>query len=280
MPGLPNQRAMPQMKRCPDCQAPNPPERSHCFACGQYLSRRRPGEPVPGEQSFPCANCGAQVAFGANACPGCGRVLHPAATTSPLGQGALAALPRGWEIHTLPGGEVRILQRDRGEGTVYDVAVPAFCLIGFGLITRWVLAAGGRTYELLRGPLSLLGLAVLLFLLWRAMARTEVYVGVGWMTLRRHWLGIGWGRRLEGPSGRLRILTVPVRSDTVRRKTQRALIAEAQGSRLVLHTKTSDAELLAAVLKTSRDEVGVLGDLFAARTGWPLNDPAAAAGRA
>lgn len=280
---------MPQMKRCPDCQAPNPSVRTRCFSCAQSLDRRRLGEPAPGERAFNCANCGTKVAYGAETCPGCGRVLRaaPAAGTTvrPLPTSA-TALPAGWEVHPLPDGSLRLFCPVQGACGLRDITLPIALVLGLFFLLRSFLINGGRVTNIwgdtlsrpwmMYAPAALLVIVGLVGCLWVTVARTEIHVGHGWLEVHRRLLGMGTSRRIEGASATLRVLTSRVSgSGEHRPRTRRILSVEGKGQqRAPLYEKISDSELLAAVLSSARDEVGTVADFLSARTGWPVADPA------
>jgi hypothetical protein len=281
------------MRVCPDCRAQNPERLDRCYACGQSLSKRRDGEPLPGERTYPCLNCGAAMTYAAKNCPACGRLAVP--PQSPLTTENLISdpfpltpIPMGWAIEPLPDGTIRLTRQ--GWRWVWSTqwasyaTVPAFALLLY-VVFRSAFVSRSERAGLFPPwmPILLLGVFAatgIFLLIAAACAREELRVGPGFLERRRRLFGLGSVQRLSGMAV---FAAASITTDHMSRygpRTYRYLELQNLGKRIRLDSRdvTSTASLLSALshlaLETSHasDDIATLGRYLSARTGWPFHD--------
>lgn len=185
------------MKTCPDCRAPNPERLTKCYACGVRLDAHPRAAPLPGEGTYPCANCKGLIPLHLTECPHCGRVGEPppVALEAEIPKSPMRFVePPGWTRRDLPDGSV-LLTRRAGSRAMQDWSAAlggasvAVCMLGFGL---------GSFALRLHSP-SLVPIAALpfvgvfvLWLAWWLFGREELRLGMNWLERR---VGLGsWQR--------------------------------------------------------------------------------------
>lgn len=296
--------AAPQMKRCPDCKAPNPPSQAQCYACGQFLDFA-PQSIVSDGPTVACTNCAAQVPVSTSICPGCGRIAAPPFQPTiplPLPSAAASAVgtsrtplppsvPMGWISERTFDGTTR-LRRTLGGRLLRDVSTP-IALVGLAFFIA-SLGAPGRHNPSLVTALSLLcwTLAACLLvgsivaLVWAVGSREELIVGPDFMAHRRYLGNYEQKWRVTGPAV-LRVTTQTSGSEWGKygKQTIRSLIVEQGAFRKTIDrrgTETSSwgvshrtlASHLADFLSEHKlgDEMTRLAQYLAAQTGWQTQD--------
>jgi len=271
------------MHYCPDCRAPNPDGRAFCHVCGQSLNKRPDGTPLPGESAFPCANCGALVAFGAAACPGCGRLTPP-----PLpGGNPLSELPQAfdrlnvapappdWSAEPLPDGTIRLRRTTWGRMNADASMLVMFLFLPLLFLNvlfgrRGMLAQRASEPWMLYVVLGMAAVVGVAGLIWALFAREELRVGKGLLEVRKTLFGHVRARRLQGVAVlRLRTNSYYTRNGHQRR---RVLIAENLGQHITLDSRARSEGLFGLLADTAPDDVGQLGLFLSKQTGWPLID--------
>ena len=266
----------PEMRRCPDCRAPNPPIRAVCYACGQRLNK--PAAPLTTEPTYECLNCESPLPYSAQSCPACGRVARPTAgAQTALETAALVPMPLGWEIEPLPDGTIRL--RRSGAAKLFD-ANPFAVFMGASLFVIWgsahlferflVTLLSLLAWGTLLTPIVLLGVAAFI-------RREELRVGKDFLEWRWNVLGIRQKKRLR--DGLFRIEQWMDYEQRGGRVIYTELIVIGTGGRIRLLRQARREQTPFGHVTGSRDlslfpdDLQILGNYLAAQTGWLFVPP-------
>ncbi len=259
------------MKTCPDCHAPNPPRLTKCYACGVRLDSRPKAAPLPGEGTYPCANCAGAVPLHLKDCPHCGR-LAPSPSPAHKSAGPLRRVePPGWSRLSLPDGTVLLHRRTWGRlsrdfSFWLGGAGVATYVLGFGLASLALrLHAPGAMFV----ALCPFGLIFVLWILWSIWGREELRLGPNFLERR---IGLGrWQSVRRLTDAALVVRSVP---DTRSDLETFALIATGRGGSLRLESGVVPyrRSWLGSIdsAHTLPSELNFLADLVAEVTGWSV----------
>ncbi|MGC4045402.1 MAG: zinc ribbon domain-containing protein [Armatimonas sp.] len=192
------------MKTCPDCKAPNPERLSKCYACGVRLDAHPKAAPLPGEGTYPCANCDGRIPLHMTECPHCGRVGEPPpiALEAEIPKSPLRFIePPGWTRSDLPDGSVLLKRRLggrllQGGATLFGPAHPIPYIMGllvFGISIPFARQRQSTPYSLFPGiAIVPIVIVLTLWLVWWIFGREELRMGTNWLERR---VGLGsWVR--------------------------------------------------------------------------------------
>ena len=279
------------MKYCPDCKAPNPASRTDCFFCGAPLASPRTA-PLPGERTYPCLSCRAEVPYTATVCHGCGRVLTPSAVNAEpeaeaLSPAAMFAMnlvksappPTGWKVEPLPDGTVRMvrgtwlrLRRGAGIGA-------AFVAIAVMMVFQLAARLPGSALPVLQSPRhespygsallleAVVGVLLLLLAIWLIWGREELRVGPGLLESRMELGSLRWVRQVTSGVFRLESYRTYTRNGE---EIHRRLRVQNLGTTITLDGSDRSA-FWGGIMPD--EEITALGRYLASVTGWAFVDP-------
>ena len=284
------------MKTCPDCNAPNPPRLTACFACGQSLEppvAAPPPQPTPTGPVTICEKCATVIPPGGSFCPACGAKSAPmtpppaaAATRRPVilpnatiypgpSPPAVLAAP-GWKAQPLPNGVVR-LQRTTRRRVVEESAGPILCLPVGLLLIRIALRGDQFAAPPIVALFYVLGALILLlgagFAAWLFWSEESVHAGQGFLErtqslgpiIRRWRFDLAAEIRIDFSTGKDFSGTFERRKLRIVQPDQQLALDER--TKYDMPFGTDNAKPVTA------DDLSIFGEYLAQLTGWPFTDP-------